>query len=323
MMLNDIGSFSALMLLCWLLLGLLFAAFYSPVSRGLQRLHPRHGSSLLLIYLAGPFLLALIGTAFLFLPDTRVVLVDSHCHENCQIHTPVIQSALLSAMGVLCLLGIFIAAFIKSWSAVRHSLMLHKQFMFLSRQQIGYRIIRTDDPLVFTLGWWNSQVYVGDTILEHCNDKDMAIILSHEQAHQLYKDNLRLLAARIFTAALPQTLAARIRADLADMTEQACDFHAAQQHGYLEVAQVLVKVKRLLLSSGSIAVPAGARGFVESQVENRVRALLNGDTYTKLRQWQLLLSGSGILLILLLIVEPLHHMAEWLFNLIYIANHML
>jgi len=316
MMLNTIGSFSALVLFCWLVFGFIFAAFYGPVSRGLLRLHPGHGSNLLLIYLAGPFLLALISTAFLFLPDTRVVLIDLRCHENCQIHTPVIQSALIAAVGVLSLFSIFTAAFIKSWTAVRHSLMLDKQFMFLSRQQTGYRIIRTDEPLVFTLGWWTPQVYVADRVLEYCNDKDMAIILSHEHAHQLRKDNLRLLAARIFTAGLPLSLAARIRADLADMTEQACDFHAAAQHGYLEVAEVILKIKRLLLSSGSRSIPFGARGFAESQVENRVRALLLGGVYTELHEWQLLLSGSGIVLVMLLIVEPLHHMAEWLFKVI-------
>ncbi len=313
-MLEAVGSFSAIWLMCWLTAGLIFTLLYQLLRPWLVRLHPQAGSDVLLLYLAGPFVLSLLLTVFLFLPDTKSLLVDSHCHDDCATHAPALRSVWLASAGIICLGLVLCSLLLRSAAALRSSRQLTRQFAILARPQGSYQEISSNKPVVFTLGWWRPIIYISKDLLVHCTEKDLAIILEHEHAHRFRRDNLRLLAARIFSAGLPRALVRRMRGDLADLTEQACDFRAAERHGFIEVAEVLLKVQRLMLQHGRGPLPAGAQGFAHSQIENRVKALLQAELRIVPGAWQLRLLGVSLLLVLLLLVEPLHHAAEWLFT---------
>ncbi|MEJ2416118.1 MAG: hypothetical protein P8Y45_04145 [Exilibacterium sp.] len=94
-------------------------------------------------------------------------------------------------------------------------------------------------------------------------------MLSHEQAHQSRKDNLRLLLAHIFTQFFPASLANLIRKDLIMWIEQECDRLAAIEHDNLDVAQTLLHVHKLINAYGS-----------NTLFENRINTLLNSEFQT-------------------------------------------
>ena len=193
---------------------------------------------------------------------------------------------------------------------MRRSVQLHRQFNSLGRPLGEYYAIKSQCPLVFTLGWWNPSIYVSDGLAQGCDERDLSIILLHEQAHQERRDNLRLLLARLCSAILSQNLARQMMTDLQLMTEEACDFRAAEKFGHIAVAETLIKVKRLLMAHPS-PLPMGVLGFAEREVETRIMALLNAASRVSPKPWQLLLLGASILLALLLLVSPLHHGSEW------------
>jgi Zn-dependent protease with chaperone function len=315
-MINAAGSFAAIWLLCWVLLGLLFAAVYPSLRNQLLRLHPRICSGFLLAALSSPFLLSLLVTVFLFLPDSNSVLVDTHCHDDCSTHPPLLESGVLAWFGTLCLAGVLAGLTTRLVTTLRQSHSLHRQFAVLAVRREGYRLILTAEPVVFTLGWWKPEVYISEGLLERCSGQDLAVILSHEHAHRRRRDNMRGLAARILTAGMPTVTATAMRADLAGSIELTCDFEAAEQHGFLEVAEVLLRVKRIVLRhGGSVPMPVGISAFAASEVETRIRALLDADKYTDLPRWQIgAVMGLGFSVTVLL-VEPIHHAAEWLFRL--------
>src|SRR5690606_25883455 len=100
-MINSIGSFAAIWLTLWLLLSIVFGLLYPLTRKIFKVLHPRFGSILLLYYWMAPFLVSLASAAFLFMPSAETLLVDSHCHQDCQSHVPLIDSIGLAWFGVV------------------------------------------------------------------------------------------------------------------------------------------------------------------------------------------------------------------------------
>ena len=314
-MINSIGSFAAIWLTLWLILSIVFGLLYPLTRRAFNALHPRFGSILLLYYWVAPFLVSLVSAAFLFLPSAETLLVDSHCHQDCQSHVPLIDSVVLSwmgfIMGSLALLGLSVRLLLN----VRRSRQLRSQFNFLSQPRGDFQAINSPTPLVFTLGWWNPCIYMSEGMYDACSQTDLSVIMAHERAHQERRDNLRMLLARLCSALLPRRWSSQMLEDLQLMTEQACDFRAAEQFGHVAVAETLLKVKRLLQSQPS-PLPYGAMAFAEREVEIRIMALLKQDQRVFLQAWQMVLLGITSLALLLLMVSPLHHASEWVIALL-------
>ncbi len=309
-MINTIGTFSAIWLVLWILLSILFVVFYPLMRPRLFALHPRYGSALLLAYWTGPFLVSLVSTLFLFMPTLESLLVNSHCHTDCQSHVPLIDSAGVAWFGVAVGSIVVLSLLLRFVFTMRRSLQLRKQFNFLGKAQAEYYAISSSCPLVFTLGWWNPRIYVSEGLLKSCNEHDISIILRHEHAHRERRDNLRLLLARLLSAILSGPLARRVMADLQLMTEQACDFRAAEKHGHIAVAETLLKVKRLLLEQ-PVTMPFSALAFAEREVETRIMALLKAGSRVSPRPWQMGALGTLAVICLLLLISPLHHGSEW------------
>lgn len=321
-MINTIGTFSSIWLALWLTLSVLFVLAYPLLRPLLLRLHPRFGSTLLLAYWTLPFVASLSSTAFLFLPTAETLLVDAHCHDDCASHAPLIDSMGIAwfgvAIGSLAVLGLLL----RFATTLRKSQQLHTQFGFLGKRRGAWFEMESECPLVFTLGWWKPRIYVSTGLLHACSADDLDIILQHERAHQARRDNLRLLIARLCCAVLPAPLARRILNDLQVVTEEACDFLAAERFGHVAVAETLLKVKRLLMAQPA-SVPQEAMAFAEREVEIRIKALLRASSRVSLRTWQLGLLLCGGLLMLVLMVGPLHHGSEWVISaLTSSGNHM-
>lgn len=309
-MINTLGSFSAIAIVLWLLLSFLFVLFYPMTRRILFALHPRFGSALLLAYWVGPVILSIVSTSFLFVPDLERVLVDAHCHQACSSHVPLIESFGMASLGLAVGGLILFVVAMRCLRTLRQSRQLKMQFRALSRHRGAYHLLGSATPLVFTLGWWRPRIYLSEGLSSACTDTDLSIILLHEQAHQERRDNLRLLLARLSSAILSSFFATRIMSDLQLLTEQACDFRAAERFGHVAVAQTLLKVKRLMRfpkdSFGEVS-----NAFAERDVELRIKALLKAQHRIALQPWQVAALASALLMSLTLMISPLHHGSEW------------
>lgn len=312
-MINTVGTFSAIWLVLWIMLSILFVVLYPFVRPRLFVLHPRYGSALLLLYWTGPFLASLFSTLFLFMPAVETLLVNTHCHSDCQSHVPLIDSAGLAWFGFAVGSIVMLSLLVQIATSMRSSMQLRGQFNFLGKPKGEYYAISSSCPLVFTLGWWRSRIYVSDGLSQSCTEQDLSIILQHERAHKERRDNLRLLLARLCSAILSGPLARRLMTDLQLMTEQACDFRAAEKYGHVAVAETLLKVKRLLMTQPA-TVPFGALAFAEREVETRIMALLKAGSRISPRPWQLGALGTLAVVCLLLLISPLHHGSEWVIN---------
>ncbi len=312
-MINSVGTFASIWLALWLALSALFVLIYPLLRATLLNLHPRHGSTLLLAYWVLPFAAALLSTVILFMPPAETLLVQAHCHADCASHAPLIDSAALAGFGIALGTLVLLVLLWRFVTTLRRSRQLHAQFDVLGRRRGAWFEMDSDCPLVFTLGWWRPRIYLSSGLREACTAQDLDIILHHERAHQERRDNLRLLVARLCCAILPGPLSRRVLADLQVVTEQACDFRAAERCGSLAVAETLLKIKRLLLSCPAL-LPQDAMAFAERDVETRIKALLLASSRVTLQRWQLILLlvlGSALLIGM---IGPLHHGSEWVIS---------
>ncbi len=317
-MISMLGSFSAIFLGLCLLLSLVFLLAYPLIRPLFLTLHPRFGSALLLLYWLCPFVMSFASTGVLFMPEVESVLVDSHCHEECVSHVPMLHTTELVMLGLLLGSALLLSLLWRCIDTLSKSRQLSTQFKHLGRDLGAYQQLKGATPLVFTLGWWHPRIYVSEGLEKACSNTDMSIILLHEQAHQERRDNLRLLLAKLCSVILYRLGATRMMSDLQLLTEQACDFRAAEQYGYVNVAETLLKVKRLLKQASSI--PASAMAFADNDVELRIKALLKAQQRVKLYPWQLGVIVSSLLVSMSLLISPLHHGSEWLITLLSHAN---
>lgn len=307
-----IGSFATIWLLTWLLCLVALAGVYSLLRDRLRRWHPALGSNLLLIFFACPFLLSLITTVLLFLPGIDAALVSAHCHDNCQAHAPLIGIPWLAEIGLLLILLITFAMVRHLLSNLRAAGRLRTQLALVAEPANGYYLLNDSQPFVFTLGWWRNQIYITRGLLRECQERELDIILAHEQAHARRRDNVRLLLARLFLLPLPRPLRVRLFADLHLLIESACDFVAAAAHGSTEVAAALLHVQKLVPTQHRLHQQSIASAFTGAEVELRIRALLEAPRASR---WQLIglqLSVLTLVLISLGLVDPLHHGIELL-----------
>ena len=318
-MINTLGSFSAIVVVLWLLLSFLFVLLY-PLLRGIFfALQPRFGSSLLLAYWVGPVILSVLSTSFLFVPDFERVLVDSHCHEACANHVPLINSLVLASFGLAIGGCVILFLALRCVQTLRKSRQLRTQFRALADHRGAYHLLGSATPLVFTLGWWRPRIYLSEGLSKACSEADLSIILLHEQAHQERRDNLRLLMVRLSSAILSSFFATRIMSDLQLLTEQACDFRAADRFGYVAVAQTLLKVRRLI-NFPDATIGDVSTAFAERDVEMRIKALLKAQQRIALRPWQVAALASVLMMSLSLSISPLHHGSEWVITMFSSAN---
>lgn len=312
-MINSVGTFASIWLGLWLALSVLFVLVYPLLRPSLLKLHPRHGSTLLLAYWVLPFAASLLSTLILFMPPAETLLVKAHCHVDCESHAPLIDSPALALAGIVLATLVVTMLFWRFVTTLRRSRQLHAQFDVLGRRRGTWYEMDSECPLVFTLGWWRPRIYLSSGLREACTAQDLDIILQHERAHQERRDNLRLLVARLCFAILPAPVSRHGLADLQGVTEQACDFRAAERCGELAVAETLLKIKRLVLSRPAL-LPRDAMAFAERDVETRIKALLQASARIRLRRWQwlALLALGGVFLGTL--VGPLHHGSEWVIS---------
>lgn len=317
-MIEGAGAFALIWLLCWFGLSVLFVLLYPAVRQGFFWPHPRVGSLLLLSYWSAPFLLGLLLTGMLFLPGVDAALVHAHCHDgqlDCMAHAPYLGAALPAGLGLMVFLGILVALTVHLLRELQAARRLQADFAALGARGEAYQLLDLPQPMVFTLGWWHPQVYVSQALLAQCDPLDLQVVLCHEAEHGRRRDNLRLLLARVFGVLLPSRLIQPLLSDVRLLIEQACDFRAAQVFGAVQVADTLLRMQRLIQTQ-TLRLPQNASAFAETDVELRIRAVLDAHERPVPRREQWLALALGLASVFLAVIGPLHYGTEWLFELL-------
>ena len=307
-MISTLGSLALVWLGLWCALTVVLRLVYPLLRPGLMRLHPGNATSLLLLFWAAPAILSLMVAVMLYSPVLNGLLISPHCHGDCLEHTPTTTALSVAMVGialVTVVVGGLLFSFIRHWWC---GMQMMRGFEALAVPKAGYQLLDSPSPVVFTLGWWNPQVFISRGLLQQCSEHQLAVILGHEQAHRERRDNLRLLLLQVFSLFLPSRVRQAVIHDLQILCEQACDFYAAQKHGAIAVAETLVHVGRLVKE----ATRPHSMAFNGGDLALRVRALLDHKAHTVLSRWQMLAVSMVIGLAMILALDPLHHGAEWM-----------
>lgn len=307
--LETLGSFAVVWLALWFSCAAVLTLLYSSFRQRILEWHPAIASKLLLLLLAFPFLLGFSSTLLLFTPGIGSI-VSIHCHADCGAHMPLIASPVLVVLGLVSILLLTGFTIFRLWFNLHTSKRLRNQLEKLAQPQEEYYLLDNEQPVVFTVGWWRSQIYVTSGLVAQCSEQDVKVILAHEHAHSQRLDNMRLLAASLFTLVLPRQLARQLLSDLHLFIESACDFAAASRFGDLNVAETLLKVQQLSPTQWQTGSKLVLSAFTGAEVEKRIKALIDGRSASLMQYSCLQLSLLFLVLASVGLVEPLHHSIE-------------
>lgn len=169
--------------------------------------------------------------------------------------------------------------------ALARSIAIRKQLEQAASVQGELHVLPFDEPQAFVLGYVKPKLFVSRGLLSSEHRPHLAAVLAHERAHVRRADALRSLIANAGLAFHLPWIARALHSGLARAHEMAADADAARTVGdRAQIAQALVHLARAQLQA-----PRGALAFGASDVELRVRGLLDD---RPLREWP---SSSALL----------------------------
>lgn len=292
----------ALMLLgLWFVLASLLRLIYPAFRVLLHKVSPSQASLLLLLYAALPLVGSIWLVVSLYWPDVARWLVVEHCHSGlCKPHGPVNSLAIVPALFIALFIGVRLIQKVRQLYLPAQRLL--KQLRFMGSTKQGYIELPEDQVAAFTVGIWQSDVFLSRGLLARCDEKDIATIVAHEKAHQRRYDNLRRIMMDILLAPLPGTWSRLLIEDHQLMCEKACDQAATQVSDPESVAELIIKLARWQQSA-----PVHASAFAESYARLRIESLLQASPQARPSLYGLLVVG---VIGLLLLADPLHHLLE-------------
>lgn len=248
-----------------LVISSLCCALLYPAFRSRYRLTPDVAATFQLAWGLLPLLAATGVTLLVLNPALSAALIPEHCHDgNCLPHAPgsglgtttvLIVVAAISLVALFCIILMARALNrIQRWLRTLHLLsrMAHDQ---------PYRIIDTDQPLAWCVGFWRPQVYLSRGLLTRLTSEQVQVVLAHERGHSLRQDNLRRLLLKVSSLAWPRSQRRQLLGDFGTSTEQACDQFAVSSAETRQL--VIATIKTLDQRSHSIGrnplrTPSGA-----------------------------------------------------------------
>ncbi len=174
---------------------------------------------------------------------------------------------------------------------------------------LGANILPTTTPLCLLIGISRPTLFLSQGLLEEIDREQLAVVLHHERAHAARRDILARVVASAGTMFMWPSVRMQVLGALELAAEQSCDEVAASNVGdRLQVAEVILKVERLLQTAASGVAPLAA-SFGGVTVPERVAALLRAPR----RSGNLLLLSLGFASMLCAVLAasgPLHHVTE-------------
>ena len=232
--------------ICWVVLGIIAVVAHRCAGPFLAALHPRPRAALLLALALLPLVVAMLVDALAFAPAIGGWVVDEHCHPStgCATHVPVVHADVLYAAGLV----LFAAAAAGSllWFIARRlhrSLRLATALRWLAEPSEGqpFETIESREQFAYCIGLLRPKVVVSRALVDRLSPMQLEVVLKHEQAHAIRRDNLRLWLAGLALLPLPGRIKQLFLEDLALAGEQVCD-RAAIADGHHELVIETLRV---------------------------------------------------------------------------------
>lgn len=286
----------------WLVASVLMSLSYPLFAQRLTALLPAQRAWLLRLIAALPACLAVVACLELFVVPGEVVPL--HCHlTQCGAHNPDTQPAfsiMVALLTVICLPIVLLAA-----KVVADTLRLEARWRGSSAAAGAYRHLDVATPIACIVGLLRPTIYLSRGFIERLAPEVLAVVLAHEQAHAMRRDNFWSALAQIFS--MGWIGRKRFFEDLELAQEQACDLAAARAVGdSLAVADALVKCQRLTQA----LTPQAACAFFRGQLPQRIQALLEPE-FQSLSPLTALRVGSLVVLLAMALAIPLHYFIEF------------
>ncbi|WP_028886216.1 M56 family metallopeptidase [Teredinibacter turnerae] len=218
-------------------------------------------------------LLVIVTLLFLALAKSQG-WIHHHCETHlahhphfCLEHLPTFAlhlSGSLSGMFiVMCSFCLIVVRSVPIWQLQAKS----RTFQRLVQGKSLRNTLDDERPLAFALGGWKPSIFISKGLRELLSPKEMRIVVSHEVAHVRHKDvNKNALFEMLLTLhAFPRLL----RSSWNLTSELRADRYVAQKFDALEVADVLLKLRRATTHS---PFPTSIHG---GQLSERIDALIH------------------------------------------------
>lgn len=324
MLINDAAIVFNLMSigLLSLLLATALLSFLSPlVTRRIKTLSNPTQKKSLWSYVALPWVISLT-CVFVFLPSvlqpTASVLLNPLAHWH-HPHVFFLSSwhsvtLFLFASGVIFVLlqkGLALSRQAKTLDSL---LLLSK--VTASSRCLGADVIvvESSEASAFVAGLINPKCYVTTGLIEQVSSKELAIIIEHERAHIRHKDTQQKILFALFSSLFPKRVSQQLNQRFSVVTEHIADSRAGQKYCAFDVAQTLVKACRIQHCSPNLECHSVINHFVESDVEQRVQALIFPQQSRSFPWFYSVVAIVTIAALSFYGVDHLHHLVEALFS---------
>jgi beta-lactamase regulating signal transducer with metallopeptidase domain len=306
-----------MLLTCWIILTLIIAWLHAlcyPILRASIASVPAvHRSTIAFAYSVAPSVTAMLVLVLYSQPSLITSLVKSHCHDSqCSPHGLHLIAAMPWGKGIV--LALIIAIIIVGLLIIRQLIVSKRYLQSLNvisseSSRRHYRIIKTDQPIAWCAGFWNTQVYISHAFKESLNEKQFKFILAHESAHAERRDNLRKLIVRWMIIPWPGTFKSQFHMDFSNDLEQICDLTAAAKFDDCDDIETVIET-------------ALSRCHQKESVENNDRIkIFSSEKYFSSKNSMLsnikLVGHIGVLIflwlmLLIMLIHFAHPILEWL-----------
>lgn len=141
---------------------------------------------------------------------------------------------------------------------------------FCREHGIEVGLVVSHYPIAFVWGYFKSKLVVSTGLLNALTKEELIAVLEHEAAHHARRDNLLKCALTVCRYATPVfPLTAKLHRWLNEQVEMVCDEVAvARAASPVDLAGALVRIKRLSLTAGRLALRLDGSGFFADDQES-------------------------------------------------------
>jgi Zn-dependent protease with chaperone function len=171
----------------------------------------------------------------------------------------------------------------------------------LAEDRDGVHVLEHEAPTAYCVPGLRSRVVVSSGTVSSLTDRELAAVLSHEQAHVRARHDLVLEGFTVLQEAFPRVVTSKqALAEVQLLVEVLADRAARRRQG----AHALVSAFSALLDGGLVQAPEGAVAATGSDLQVRIGLLLDDHRHRVQASVLLLLAAGVLVLPTLLVVLP-------------------
>ncbi|MBW9268472.1 MAG: M48 family metalloprotease [Candidatus Thiodiazotropha sp. (ex. Lucinisca nassula)] len=302
----------------FLVLSWMLAGAYSFFTSFIAGMKVTHAAWLTLAYGLMAPVAATLTLTILYMPTVAFSLVADHCHGAlCTPHTLQITTETINGMVTVTFI-VTILVFVGTLM-VMQSLSGRRRLQTLSDLSEStskyYRLVDNPVAVAWCAGLFRPQVFLSSGLVNNLSTRQVQIILTHELAHAMRRDNLSKWCLHWATIAWPKSRRQRIRYEFVDYTEQISDLAAAYVHqGKTDLADLIRLLDSCCASSSKHNNPARHDHIVKRIIalEHELERQTGGTATERERLFPGYAVASVWLVFIVMAVHYGHPLLEWL-----------